>query len=148
MSADQSVQIERPAPDPQAAAAVLYNADCPVCRFEISHYRRAAGPGGMRFDPLDAAPGGWGLDRDAAARRLHARRGDGTVVSGFPAFLAIWRGLPGWRHVARVAALPGLRHAVGILYDRVGAPVLYAMHRRRERKRPCSPSSTSSTPPS
>ena len=131
-----------------AATEVLYNDECPVCRFEIDHYRasaRASGAG-MGFASIrDAAR--WGLDEDTAARRLHVRLADGAVVSGFPAFLAIWRGLPRWRWAARVAGLPGLRQAAGLLYDRVGGPVLHAMHRRRRARR-SSPSSTSSTRPS
>ena len=129
------------------ARAILYNDECPVCRFEVDHYRAASdrAGSGLSFDTIRDAPARWGLSEDDAARRLHVRTGAG-VLSGFDAFLAIWRTLPGWRWAARVAGLPGLRHGMGWLYDRVGAPILYAMHRRRRRKaQGCSPSSTSST---
>lgn len=135
------------------ATAVLYNDECPVCRFEVEHYRAAAARtgAGLAFDSIRDAPDRWGIAEEDAARRLHVRTASG-VVSGFDAFLAIWRTLPGWRWAARVAGLPGLRGGIGWLYDRVGAPVLYAMHRRRRAKArgdaACSPSSTSSTRPS
>ena len=131
------------------AMAVLYNDECPVCRFEVDHYRAAAArsDAGIAFDSIRDAPTRWGIAEEDAARRLHVRTASG-VVSGFDAFLAIWRALPGWRWAARVAGLPGLRHGIGWVYDRLGAPVLYAMHRRRRRRGgPCSPSSTSSTRP-
>ena len=133
--------------DPDAATAVLYNDECPVCRFEIDHYRKTAeaSGAGLAFDSIRDAPERWNISEDAAARRLHVRTPSG-VVSGFDAFLAIWRTLPRWRWAARVAGLPVLRPAVGWVYDHVGAPILYAMHRRRREKARCSPSSTNSTP--
>ncbi|MEM7709357.1 MAG: DUF393 domain-containing protein [Pseudomonadota bacterium] len=112
---------------------VLYNADCPVCRFEIDHYRKVAARDGLpaRSDDLTGrARAAWGIDADAAARRLHVLK-DGQVLSGFPAFLALWSEMPRMRWLARVLGLPGLRHGMSWLYDRVGAPLLYGMHRRR-----------------
>ncbi|WP_308915430.1 DUF393 domain-containing protein [Jannaschia sp. LMIT008] len=128
------------------AQAVLYNDTCPVCRREIDHYRGVAERHGtsMRFEPLDRAEA-WGLSRDDAAKRLHVRTEDG-ILSGYDAFLAIWRGLPGWGRLAGLGGLPGLRTALSWAYDRVAAPILYGRHRRRMRRAACSPSSTSSTP--
>jgi predicted DCC family thiol-disulfide oxidoreductase YuxK len=116
---------------------ILYNGRCPICSAEISHYRaRAAATGAdLHFTDLNSAPlQDWGISPDQAMRRLHARH-DGRIVSGFDAFLLIWQGLPRWRWLARVVSLPGLRHAVALVYDRVAAPVLYKLHLRREAKR-------------
>ncbi|MEM7641377.1 MAG: DUF393 domain-containing protein [Pseudomonadota bacterium] len=113
---------------------VLYNADCPICRFEIDHYRKVADRDGLpvRFDDLNGPDrAAWGIDADDAARRLHVLK-DGRVLSGFPAFLALWSEMPRMRWVAKVAGLPGLRQAMGLLYNRVGAPLLYRMHLRRQ----------------
>jgi predicted DCC family thiol-disulfide oxidoreductase YuxK len=112
---------------------VLYNAACPVCAAEIDHYRRAAGRAGrpLRFHDLNGAGlSGWGVGRDAAARRLHVRH-RGRVLSGVPAFIAIWSELPRYRWLARVVTLPGVRHSAEWLYDRVLAPALYRRHLRR-----------------
>ena len=122
--------------DAREVTRVLYNADCPICSFEIDHYRRSAARDGLpvAFDDLNGpARADWQIDADQAARRLHVRRG-GEVLSGFPAFLALWEAMPHMRPLARVARLPGLRRVIGFTYDRLAAPMLYRMHRRRQRK--------------
>lgn len=116
---------------------VLYNANCPVCRFEIGHYARYAGRAGLpiRFDDLNsAARGTWGLDADAAARRLYVLH-DGVLTSGIPAFLVLWAQMPRYRLLGRIVGLPGLRQMAGALYDHVLAPAIYRWHLRRLRKR-------------
>ena len=109
---------------------VLYNARCPVCRAEIDHYRGYAEARALpvRFFDLNTRDlADWGIGADAAARRLHVREG-GRVLSGVDAFLALWRALPRYRWLARIVALPGLRHAAHLVYERVLAPRLYARH--------------------
>ena len=113
---------------------ILYNDTCPVCRFEIDHYRKTATRDGapLRFDRLqDAAR--WGLTEDQAARRLHVLR-DGELLSGLAAFRAIWSTLPRWRWLARVTGWPVVRPALTVLYDRIAAPILYRAHVRRQAK--------------
>ncbi|MFN3281129.1 MAG: thiol-disulfide oxidoreductase DCC family protein [Tabrizicola sp.] len=114
---------------------VLYNQDCPVCRFEIEAYRRRAGSLGLpiRFEGLDQA-GDWGLTPDQAARQLHVRQ-HGRVLSGLAAFRALWSVLPGWRWLSRVCGWPVIRPLSELLYARILAPVLYRAHLRRQRRR-------------
>jgi len=118
---------------------VLYNARCPVCRAEIDHYRAYAEARDLpvAFHDLNTRDlADWGIDADAAARRLHVRQG-GRIVSGVDAFVALWRALPRYRWLARIVALPGLRHAAHFVYERVLAPRLYARHvARMHRSRP------------
>lgn len=117
--------------------AVLYNAECPICRREIEHYAGYAGRTGLaiRFDDLNgAACADWGLDPDEATRRLHVLE-DGRLLSGIPAFLALWRQMPRYRWLARVVGLPGIRQVATLVYDRALAPAIHAMHRRRQRRR-------------
>ena len=111
---------------------ILYNDTCPLCRFEIGHYRARADATGapLAFDPLDRA-GDWGMTEDQAARRLHVMQG-GQVLSGFDAFRAIWATLPRWRWLARLTGLPVLRQAISFLYDRAVGPWLYRAHLRRQ----------------
>lgn len=117
--------------------SVLFNADCPVCNFEIRHYARHAATKGLpiRFDDLNSAAGRrWGLDTDTAARRLHVLH-EGQLTSGIPAFLVLWSQMPRYRWLARVVGLPGIRQVASAAYDMVLAPMLYRWHLRRQRRR-------------
>ncbi|MFY0010899.1 DCC1-like thiol-disulfide oxidoreductase family protein, partial [Acinetobacter baumannii] len=49
-----------------------------------------------------------GLGQDAALARFHVLDADGRLRSGAEGFVALWRQLPGWRWLARLAALPGV----------------------------------------
>lgn len=112
---------------------VLYNETCPVCRFEIDSYARRAAASGLpiRFDGLDHADN-WGLTPDQAARRLHVLH-KGQLLSGIPAFQALWRELPHMRWLARATALPLIHPLACFAYDRILAPVIYRAHLRRQR---------------
>lgn len=118
---------------------ILYNDTCPLCRFEVGHYRAAATRDGapLRFDTLQEAAR-WGLTEDQAARRLHVLQ-DGKLLSGLEAFRAIWAALPRWRWLARVTGWPVIRPVVTLLYDRIAAPLLYRAHRRRQAKAATTP---------
>ncbi|MGB3408366.1 MAG: DUF393 domain-containing protein [Jannaschia sp.] len=125
------------APEHTQQTRVLYNADCPVCSFEIDHYRARTARDGLplRFDDLNGPElATWGIDADQAARRLHVLH-HGEVLSGMPAFRVLWDQMPHMRWAARVAAFPGLRQGLEWLYDRVGAPLLYRSHLRRVSRR-------------
>lgn len=125
------------APKPKDVA-VLYNAECPVCRFEIDHYRAYCAKQDLGIDYQDlntADTARWGLSADQAARRLYLRRGD-EMLSGIPAFLVLWSEMPRYRWLARLVGLPGLRHIAGWTYDYVLAPIIYRWHLRRKARQP------------
>lgn len=90
-----------PTDDPARAVEVFFDGACPLCRAEIALYQRA--PGGDRIDWRDAAAGAAPpeIGRAAALARLHVRRADGSLASGFRAFMAIWRGNPRLAWLAR-----------------------------------------------
>jgi len=125
---------------------VLYNGDCPVCSFEIGHYRTYAETRDLpiRFDDLNGPDlAQWGLDADTAARRLYVLH-EGEVSSGVDAFLVLWRQMPRWRWLGRVIGLPGLRQTATFTYDRLLAPAIYRWHLRRMARRGQSPESSAS----
>lgn len=116
--------------------SVLFNANCPVCNFEIQHYAQYAVANDLpiRFDDLNSgARDQWGLDADTAARRLYVLH-EGRLTSGIPAFLVLWAQMPRYRWLARVVGLPGIRQVALAAYDYVLAPVIYRWHLRRLRK--------------
>jgi predicted DCC family thiol-disulfide oxidoreductase YuxK len=117
--------------------AVLYNADCPVCNFEIQHYAQYSGDNELpiQFDDLNSdARLQWGLDADTAARRLYVLH-DGALTSGIPAFLVLWAQMPKYRWLGKVVGLPVIKQFASALYDYVLAPVIYRRHLRRLRKK-------------
>lgn len=115
---------------------VLFNGRCPICAAEIAHYRRRAEAldAPLHFEDLHEADlAGWNLTAEGAKRRLHARLPGGAQASGIAAFAAIWDHLPRLRWLARAVRLPGLRWLAALAYDRIAAPALYRLHKRRER---------------
>jgi predicted DCC family thiol-disulfide oxidoreductase YuxK len=117
--------------------AVLYNADCPICNFEIQHYAQYSGDNELpiQFDDLNSdARLQWGLDADTAARRLYVLH-DGALTSGIPAFLVLWAQMPKYRWLGKVVGLPVIKQFASALYDYVLAPVIYRWHLRRLRKK-------------
>lgn len=120
--------------DPETS--VLFNANCPVCNFEIGHYAQYCRDAGLpiRFDDLNSeARARWGIDADTAARRLYVLH-EGQLTSGIPAFLVLWAQMPRYRWLGRVVGLPGVRQVAAALYDHVLAPVIYRWHLRRLRR--------------
>ncbi len=114
---------------------VLYNDTCPVCSFEIDAYRKRALAADLpiRFDTLsDAAK--WGLTPDQAARRLHVVH-QGQLLSGIPAFRALWSEMPHLHWLARLTGRPFIGAAAITLYDQLLAPLLFWMHVRRQKRK-------------
>lgn len=102
---------------------VLYDGACPLCRREIGIYQglQPVEPTQtLKFtdisEPGTALPPG-GVRSDYLAR-FHVQRSDGQVLSGAEAFVALWATLPGWRWLAKLAALPGATAAMEWLYCR------------------------------
>ncbi|CUH76781.1 hypothetical protein TRM7557_01058 [Tritonibacter multivorans] len=118
----------------QTQTEVLYNAECPVCNFEISHYADHARDKGLaiRFDDLNSGDlARWGLDEDTAARRLYVRQGD-RLLSGIDGFLVLWAEMPKYRWLGQIVALPGVLQLARFGYDYVLAPIIYRWHRWRK----------------
>ena len=116
---------------------VLYNADCPVCRFEINHYASYSDREGLpiRFEDLNKEElSDWGLTRDDAARRLYVLK-DGEMYSGIPAFIVLWRDMPRYTWLARLVFVPGIHRIACLTYDHLLAPLIYRWHLRRLRTR-------------
>ena len=116
--------------------SVLYNANCPVCNFEIQHYALYAGANNLliRFGDLNSdARLQWGLDADTAARRLYVLH-NGILTSGIPAFLVLWAQMPRYHRLARIIGLPGFRQIASVGYDFVLAPLIYRWQLHRLRK--------------
>ncbi|MFK7744910.1 MAG: thiol-disulfide oxidoreductase DCC family protein [Roseobacter sp.] len=117
--------------------SVLYNAQCPVCSYEIDHYAKLSKEQALpiAFDDLNDPDrlARWNVDADAAARRLHVIKGD-EMLTGIPAFIVLWQEMPRYRWLARVVGLPIVFQLACAVYDYVLAPVIYRSHLKRIRK--------------
>jgi ubiquinone biosynthesis monooxygenase Coq7 len=93
--------------DSAAECIVYFDGACPLCRREIAHYRDQEGAAAIVWvDAARCEPAALGVDlaREAALARLHARRADGSLVSGIAAFAMIWGRLPAYRWLALLAS--------------------------------------------
>ena len=64
--------------------------------------------------PLAVLPGD--RSREAYLARFHVQLGDGRILSGAAAFVALWSVLPGWRWLARFGGLPGMLPVMEVSY--------------------------------
>lgn len=99
---------------------VYYDGACPLCRREISFYRRRTGAGSLRW--IDVSRSGAGdpapdLTRDQALARFHVRDTSGELTSGGAAFSQLWSALPGFRTLGRLFRLPPLAWLLDRGYD-------------------------------
>lgn len=97
---------------PPDTLQVLYDGGCPLCQREIAHVKGLAerqGGNSLCFVDISSATAGaaFTADRDQLLARFHVQRADGSRLDGAPAFVAMWSRLPGWRHLALLARLPG-----------------------------------------
>lgn len=116
---------------------VLYNADCPVCNFEISHYAKYSEKNGLsiQFDDLNTdAREAWNLDADTAARRLYVEK-NGERFGGIDGFIVLWKEMPSYRWLAKVVGTPGIKQVANFCYDYILAPVIYRWHLLRLAKK-------------
>jgi predicted DCC family thiol-disulfide oxidoreductase YuxK len=104
--------MSKSAKNANAACTVFYDGGCPVCSREIAVYQRlseGAADAPSYVDVTQAAPGTMaGLTKDEALARFHVMTGDGRLVSGAAAFIALWRVTPRLKLIGRIASVPPL----------------------------------------
>jgi predicted DCC family thiol-disulfide oxidoreductase YuxK len=99
-------------PAASSPLTVMYDGSCPLCRREISLYRRLSERDSRTrvcfadISHENVAPPA-GVSRDQLMTRFHIQRPDGSWASGARAFVELWSILPGWRWLARAARAPG-----------------------------------------
>jgi predicted DCC family thiol-disulfide oxidoreductase YuxK len=114
---------------------VLYNADCPICNFEIRHYQKYVSKNdlGIEFDDLNGnAITKWNVTPDTAARRLYVSKGT-EIKSGLDGFLILWREMPRYRWLFHLIRQPGIKQICSFFYDKFLAPSIYSLHLKRQK---------------
>ncbi|MEO8014435.1 MAG: DUF393 domain-containing protein [Polaromonas sp.] len=102
---------------PCESLTVLFDGACPLCRREVGVYQALKPAQPVAW--LDVSQASVQLTLEDRARylaRFHVRREDGSLLSGAAAFVALWRVMPGWRWLARLAMLPGVTPVLELLY--------------------------------
>jgi predicted DCC family thiol-disulfide oxidoreductase YuxK len=114
----QECEGAMPAPPGREQLTVYYDGGCPLCAAEIGLYRRQDRSGSLNL--VDVSDAGAvlpsGLSRDAALARFHVLRPDGQLQSGAAAFAALWRSVPGWQVLGRVAQHPRILPLIEAAY--------------------------------
>ena len=87
---------------------IFFDGACPLCRAEIEAYKARDSADVFRL--VDVSRPDAALPADLlggqAMARFHAISPDGKLLSGAAAFAEVWKQLPGWRGVGRLASLP------------------------------------------
>jgi predicted DCC family thiol-disulfide oxidoreductase YuxK len=81
-------------------------------------YRGLEGAGAMNWiniaDPAYSPPAG--TTRQQLMARFHVVTAEGRLVSGARAFIHVWSHLAGWKHLAKIARIPGIPTVLEVLY--------------------------------
>lgn len=122
----------------QTGLTVFYNGECPICGKEIAMYKRVCAKHDIEIIWRDitqdeSVTEELGKNRDELARRLYAKDADGKLYAGVDAFEQVWAVLPGFGWLAWTVRQPVLSLAAWIGYEKVMAPILFAMHKRRQK---------------
>ena len=98
---------------------VFHDGSCPLCQREIALARRVTAGAGVAFVDVSGVSAGEvapGLTADAAMRRFHVQRADGTMLSGAAAFLEMWSRSRRLAWLQKVARRPSLVAGLDRLY--------------------------------
>ena len=100
---------------------VFHDGSCALCRREIALVQGMTAHSDIAFVDVsgrhgDAAPG---LTTEAAMRRFHVRRADGTLLSGARAFIELWSVTPRFAWVKALARWPLVVRVLDGLYSGV-----------------------------
>ena len=79
---------------------IFYNGSCSFCAPEIQMYKKlVTQKKGVKDSPLDfvdiSVSETEGFQQEDMLKRLHAKLPNGETISGVPAFIALWRQVPG-----------------------------------------------------
>jgi predicted DCC family thiol-disulfide oxidoreductase YuxK len=98
---------------------VFYDGGCPVCRMEVSWYRRADTAGRISWIDIvelhdQSLPAG--KTREELLNRFHVRDSAGNWHVGVAAFARIWDEMARFRRFSVLFRLPVTRHAAEVGY--------------------------------
>ena len=114
---------------------IFYNGSCSICAPEIRMYKKIITnenvEGSNQLDFVDisvSVPDEF--SKEDMLKRLHAKLPNGDIVSGVPAFIALWKQVPGFKGLAFLINLPIIKSVAIFTYDKILAPTLYKRYVR------------------
>lgn len=105
----------------QVSLTVFYDGGCNLCNREIRHYKRLDRMHQIQWvDILSSlnSLADYDLTFEDAMSELHAIRGNGEIISGVDAFIAIWETLLEYRWLAAAASLPPVKYLLELVYPK------------------------------
>ncbi len=99
----------------QIKLKVYYDGLCKVCSKEIHHYMNQKGAESIEFIDICSSqfnPSNEGLDPHAIHKIMHVRTEDGTLVTRVGAFIEIWKLLPKYNWLAKLAQRPLIKYGL------------------------------------
>ena len=119
---------------------IFYNGSCSICAPEIQMYKKlVAQKKGVKDIPLDFVDISVSeveeFSQEDLLKRLHAKLPNGEIISGVPAFIKLWRQVPGFKGLAFLINLPLIKHFSIKVYDHILAPTLYKRYMRSIKNR-------------
>lgn len=119
----------------EQALTVYFDGLCKVCSHEIAIYQRRDRSSQVRWvdimDPQFSATSE-GLDPALIHQEMHARRADGTLAVGVEAFVEIWKVIPGFAPLAKLASQAWMKPVL-----RLGYHAFTRVRPYLPRKEPC-----------
>lgn len=104
----------------QLKLKVYYDGLCKVCSKEIDHYKKQKGAENIDFVDICSPQfnsSDENLDPVLIHKIMHVRRLDGSLATRVDAFVEIWKTLPKYNFLARLASLKGIHVALEIFYS-------------------------------
>ena len=96
---------------------VYFDGACPLCRREISLYRKLDKEGVVSWvDVANCNPTVSGLTKDELLKRFHIKNKQGVILSGARAFFDLWKELPGWKWLGRLGKYSFVVNMAEIMY--------------------------------
>jgi len=105
--------------DNQKKLTVYYDGLCKVCSREINHYKKQSGSENIAFvdicsDDFNALAEG--LDPHQVHKIMHVRRADGQLRTRVDAFIEIWKVLPRYSSLAKIAEWRSIKAGLEVGY--------------------------------
>ena len=93
---------------------LFYDASCSLCRREVTLLQKLAGPR-LAFQDIHTADAESLPGRETLLKSLHLLRGDGEMVTGLAANVAVWQHTR-FGALWRILMLPGIRSVAERVY--------------------------------